>query len=485
MKRLRDILPNAVSRVVGNTDREIKDIVLDSRRVGVDSMFIAMPGTRVDGHEFISVAIHAGAGAIVCQHLPEQIEDHVTYIQVENVPQTLGYINQKFFDNPSRKTNLVGVTGTNGKTTIATLLYQLFTRLGYKAGLISTIEIRVGDRQQEASHTTPDNITLNRLLAVMVEEGCDYVFMEVSSHALEQQRVAGLHYAGAVFTNLTHDHLDYHGTFQAYLNAKKKLFDVLDKQAFALINIDDKHGTVMVQNTKAKVLTYSLLRPADIKGKIIQNSIEGLQLQINRQNVFTRLTGRYNASNLLAVYGSAIELGQGAEEVLTAISALHPAKGRFEVVIDPALGKTAVVDYAHTPDALEKVLQAMREVRQPGGKIITVVGCGGNRDKAKRPVMAKVSALLSDQIVLTSDNPRDEEPDAILADMWAGLDEGDQQGAFRITDRHEAIRIAWQLAKAGDIVLIAGKGHETYQEIKGKRYPFDDKAEIQALISQA
>ena len=303
MKRLREILPNAVSRVVGNTDREIKDIVLDSRRVGIDSMFIAMPGTRVDGHEFISVAIHAGAGAIVCQHLPEQIEDHVTYIQVENVPQTLGYINQKFFDNPSRKTNLVGVTGTNGKTTIATLLYQLFTRLGYKAGLISTIEIRVGDRQQEASHTTPDNITLNRLLAVMVEEGCDYVFMEVSSHALEQQRVAGLHYAGAVFTNLTHDHLDYHGTFQAYLNAKKKLFDVLDKQAFALINIDDKHGTVMVQNTKAKVLTYSLLRPADIKGKIIQNSIEGLQLQINRQNVFTRLTGRYNASNLLAVYG--------------------------------------------------------------------------------------------------------------------------------------------------------------------------------------
>lgn len=485
MKRLREILPNTVISVVGNTDREIRKIVLDSRQAGAGSLFVAMPGTRVDGHEFIATAIQAGAQAIVCQRLPEKPEDNVTYIQVENVPQTLGHINQKFFDNPSRKTNLVGVTGTNGKTTIATLLYQLFIRLGYKAGLISTIEIRVGERKEEASHTTPDNITLNQLLAKMVDEGCDYVFMEVSSHALEQQRVAGLHYVGAIFTNLTHDHLDYHGTFQAYLTAKKKLFDALEKDAFALINIDDKHGTVMVQNTRARILKYSLLRPADIKGKIIQNSIEGLQLQINRRNVFTRLTGRYNASNLLAVYGAAIELGQGVDEVLTAISALNPARGRFEVVLDPAHGKTAVVDYAHTPDALEKVLQAMREVRQPGGKIITVVGCGGNRDKAKRPVMAKVSAMLSDQVVLTSDNPRDEDPDAILADMWAGLEEGTRQGIFRITDRHEAIRIAWQLAQAGDIVLVAGKGHETYQEIKGKRYPFDDKAEIQALISQA
>ena len=485
MKRLRDILPAEVTKWVGAPDPDIRDIKLDSRQVAPGSLFVAMPGTRVDGHQYIERAIASGAVAVLCQALPDELQDHIAYIQVDDVPQMLGRINQKFFDNPSRKTNLVGVTGTNGKTTIATLLFQLYSKLGYKVGLISTIEIRIGDRREDASHTTPDNITLNQLLKGMVDEGCDYVFMEVSSHALEQQRVAGLYYAGAVFTNLTHDHLDYHGTFQAYLQAKKKLFDALEKSAFALVNIDDKHGMIMVQNTQAKVQTYSLQRPADFKGKIIQNAIEGLQMQVNRQMIYTRLTGRYNASNLLAVYGVAILLGQADEEVLTAISALKPATGRFDVLLDPKQGKTGVIDYAHTPDALEKVLQAVREVRQPGGKIITVVGCGGNRDKTKRPVMARISALLSDLVVLTSDNPRDEDPDAIIQDMWNGLNEEEQGGIYRITDRHEAIRIAWQLAKPGDIVLVAGKGHETYQEIKGKRYPFDDKAEIIALISQA
>ncbi|MEZ4898362.1 MAG: UDP-N-acetylmuramoyl-L-alanyl-D-glutamate--2,6-diaminopimelate ligase [Saprospiraceae bacterium] len=485
MKRLRDILPAEVTKWVGAPDPDIRDIKLDSRQVAPGSLFVAMPGTRVDGHQYIERAIASGAVAVLCQSLPDELQDHIAYIQVDDVPQMLGRINQKFFDNPSRKTNLVGVTGTNGKTTIATLLFQLYSKLGYKVGLISTIEIRIGDRREDASHTTPDNITLNQLLKGMVDEGCDYVFMEVSSHALEQQRVAGLYYAGAVFTNLTHDHLDYHGTFQAYLQAKKKLFDALGKSAFALVNIDDKHGMIMVQNTQAKVQTYSLQRPADFKGKIIQNAIEGLQMQVNRQMIYTRLTGRYNASNLLAVYGVAILLGQADEEVLTAISALKPATGRFDVLLDPKQGKTGVIDYAHTPDALEKVLQAVREVRQPGGKIITVVGCGGNRDKTKRPVMARISALLSDLVVLTSDNPRDEDPDAIIQDMWNGLNEEEQGGIYRITDRHEAIRIAWQLAKPGDIVLVAGKGHETYQEIKGKRYPFDDKAEIIALISQA
>ncbi|MCB0655419.1 MAG: UDP-N-acetylmuramoyl-L-alanyl-D-glutamate--2,6-diaminopimelate ligase [Saprospiraceae bacterium] len=482
---MRDILPAEVTKWVGAPDPDIRDIKLDSRQVAPGSLFVAMPGTRVDGHQYIERAIASGAVAVLCQALPDELQDHIAYIQVDDVPQMLGRINQKFFDNPSRKTNLVGVTGTNGKTTIATLLFQLYSKLGYKVGLISTIEIRIGDRREDASHTTPDNITLNQLLKGMVDEGCDYVFMEVSSHALEQQRVAGLYYAGAVFTNLTHDHLDYHGTFQAYLQAKKKLFDALEKSAFALVNIDDKHGMIMVQNTQAKVQTYSLQRPADFKGKIIQNAIEGLQMQVNRQMIYTRLTGRYNASNLLAVYGVAILLGQADEEVLTAISALKPANGRFDVLLDPKQGKTGVIDYAHTPDALEKVLQAVREVRQPGGKIITVVGCGGNRDKTKRPVMARISALLSDLVVLTSDNPRDEDPDAIIQDMWNGLNEEEQGGIYRITDRHEAIRIAWQLAKPGDIVLVAGKGHETYQEIKGKRYPFDDKAEIIALISQA
>ena len=471
-------------QVVGADQLAIGQIVSDSRRVVPGSLFVAVRGVAVDGHQYIASAIEKGAVAIVCEEFPEELADKATFIVVKDSAYALGMLLSRSYGDPSQKLKLVGVTGTNGKTTIATVLYELFCRLGYKVGLLSTVCNYIDGEAIPTDHTTPDPITLHALIARMVEAGCTYAFMEVSSHSIDQRRISGLDFDGGIFTNLTRDHLDYHKTVENYLKAKKKFFDELPAKAFALTNVDDKSGMVMLQNTKAKKLTYSLRTLADFKGRILESHFEGTDLLINDKEVTVRFVGRFNAYNLLAVYGAAVSLGADPDEVLVALSAMHPVSGRFETIHSPE-GFTAIVDYAHTPDALTNVLNSIHEVLEGKGRIITVVGAGGNRDKGKRPLMAKEAARLSDQMILTSDNPRFEEPDAIIQDMVAGLTKADLERTLCITDRAQAIKTATMLAKRGDVILVAGKGHEDYQEVKGVKHHFDDREQLRKLFHQA
>ena len=471
-------------QVVGADQLAIGQIVSDSRRVVPGSLFVAVRGVAVDGHQYIASAIEKGAVAIVCEELPEELADKATFIVVKDSAYALGMLLSRSYGDPSQKLKLVGVTGTNGKTTIATVLYELFRRLGYKVGLLSTVCNYIDGEAIPTDHTTPDPITLHALIARMVEAGCTYAFMEVSSHSIDQRRISGLDFDGGIFTNLTRDHLDYHKTVENYLKAKKKFFDELPAKAFALTNVDDKSGMVMLQNTKAQKLTYSLRTLADFKGRILESHFEGTDLLINDKEVTVRFVGRFNAYNLLAVYGTAVSLGADPDEVLVALSAMHPVSGRFETIHSPE-GFTAIVDYAHTPDALTNVLNSIHEVLEGKGRIITVVGAGGNRDKGKRPLMAKEAARLSDQVILTSDNPRFEEPDAIIQDMVAGLTKADLERTLCITDRAQAIKTATMLAKRGDVILVAGKGHEDYQEVKGVKHHFDDREQLRKLFHQA
>ena len=470
-------------QVVGVDQLEIGQIVSDSRRVVPGSLFVAVRGVAVDGHQYIASAIEKGAVAIVCEAYPEALADKATFVVVKDSAYALGMLLSKSYGDPSQKLKLVGVTGTNGKTTIATVLYELFRRLGYKVGLLSTVCNYIDGEAIPTDHTTPDPITLHALIARMVEAGCTYAFMEVSSHSIDQRRISGLDFDGGIFTNLTRDHLDYHKTVENYLKAKKKFFDELPAKAFALTNLDDKSGMVMLQNTQAKKLTYSLRTLADFKGKILESHFEGTDLLINDKEVTVRFVGRFNAYNLLAVYGAAVSLGANPDEVLVALSAMHPVSGRFETIHSPE-GFTAIVDYAHTPDALTNVLNSIHEVLEGKGRIITVVGAGGNRDKGKRPLMAKEAARLSDQVILTSDNPRFEEPDAIIQDMVAGLTKADLERTLCITDRAQAIKTATMLAKRGDVILVAGKGHEDYQEVKGVKHHFDDREQLRKLFQK-
>lgn len=469
-----------VGQILGSQDRIVTDVVCDSRLVTPGAMFVAVRGALVDAHKFIADVVERGASVIVCEELPAHINAETTYVQVENSSVALAELASEWYDRPSEHLRLVGVTGTNGKTTVATLLYELTQLLGYKAGLLSTVQNIVDRRVMEAKQTTPDHLSLNRLLHEMVESGCEYAFMEVSSHACVQHRIDGLKFSGAIFTNLTRDHLDFHKTVDNYIAAKKMFFDSLPQDSFALINADDKVGEVMTQNTLAKKSSYSLRSLADFKGKVIEERIDGTSVEINNREVEVMFTGRFNVYNLLCVYGAAVLLGFDPEEVLVKMSLLTPVNGRFQTMRSP-LGYTAIVDYAHTPDALENVLDTIRDV-VGSGKVITVCGCGGNRDKGKRPIMAHVAAQRSDQLVLTSDNPRDEDPEEILLDMEAGLDRADLRKVLKICDRREAIKTACRLASAGDVVLVAGKGHETYQEIKGVKHHFDDHEVLREIF---
>lgn len=469
----------------GNLSAEVKQIDFDSRKVGPGSVFVAIRGAQVDGHDYIGRAVEQGAVAIVAEQLPQERLPGIAYIQVADSATALGRMASLFYGQPSRKLKLVGVTGTNGKTTTATLLYDLFTALGYKAGLLSTVCNKIGRESLPAAYTTPDAVAIQALLRDMVDAGCDYAFMEVSSHAAHQKRIEGLHFAGGIFTNITHDHLDYHKTFQAYIEAKKTFFDILPKTAFALVNADDKRGSVMVQNTRAKKYTYSLQAMASFRARLLDNSITGLHLDIGGREFFSRLIGEFNAYNLLAVFGAAILLGQEEVETLTALSRLGAVEGRFDYVSGPQSRRIGIVDYAHTPDALEKVLNTIHQFREGDSRIITVVGCGGDRDKAKRPRMARAACDYSDQVVLTSDNPRSEDPDVIIAEMQQGIPPNAHGKVLSITNRREAIRTACRLAREGDIILVAGKGHEKYQEIKGVRYPFDDKEELAQALAES
>lgn len=483
MANLQDILYKVSIRSVhGELDRNVADLQTDSRRIGKDSLFIAQQGTHVDGHRFIDQVIAAGATAIVCEVLPGDLKAGVTYVQVENSASAAGYIAHNFFGQPSEKLKLVGVTGTNGKTTIATLLYKLFSALGHTCGLLSTVQNHIGDRIVPATHTTPDAIHLNGLLKEMVDAGCTHVFMETSSHAIHQQRIAGLRYAGGLFSNITHDHLDYHKTFDEYIRVKKSFFDSLPSDAFAISNADDKRGAVMLQNTNARKYFYSLKTLADFKGKILENNLTGLVMTVNDQEVHFRLIGEFNAYNLLAVYGAAICLGEEKLEVLRCLSVLTGAEGRFDYVISPNEKIIGIVDYAHTPDALVNVLTTLLKLRKGHEHIITVVGCGGDRDKTKRPVMGSAACEYSDKAIFTSDNPRSEDPGQIIRDMEVGLNTAAKRKYISIADRKEAIRTAISLAKPEDILLIAGKGHEKYQEINGVKYPFDDKQTLMELF---
>ncbi|MCX6267820.1 MAG: UDP-N-acetylmuramoyl-L-alanyl-D-glutamate--2,6-diaminopimelate ligase [Bacteroidetes bacterium] len=479
---LRDIIGNfSIAGITGSADIAISGIQFDSRKVMPENLFFAIRGTTSDGHDFIQTAIEKGASAIVCEELPATPRDGITFVVVLKTNQALGVMASRFFGNPSEKLKLIGVTGTNGKTTIVTLLYRLFLELGYGAGLISTISNKINQTELPATHTTPDPVQLNELLARMVREGCEYCFMEVSSHAVDQQRIAGLTFAGGIFTNLTHDHLDYHKTFDAYLRAKKTFFDQLPASAFALVNKDDKNGRVMAQNTQAARVTYSLQAMADFRCKIIENQFHGIHLNLDGHEVWFKLIGTFNAYNLLAVYGAAVLLGQDKTEVLTRLSRMEPVAGRFNYVMSPDK-ITGIVDYAHTPDALKNVLETINEIRSHHEQLITVVGAGGNRDAAKRPVMAKIAANLSNRVILTSDNPRFEEPETIVAEMQAGVEIHQAKKVLVIVNRLEAIKTACALAKPGDIILIAGKGHENYQEIKGIRHHFDDKETLQEIF---
>lgn len=475
MMGLKDILHGIpVRQVIGNLNVTVRELCFDSRKISPGSMFVAVDGTLTDGHRYIDDAVTGGASVVLCETLPPATDDGVTYIQVDDTAHALGVSASNYFGNPSKKLRLVGVTGTNGKTTIATLLYNLFRKLGYEVGLLSTVQNQVGDRVVAATHTTPDPLALNKLLQEMVETGCDYCFMEVSSHAIAQQRIAGLNFAGGIFSNITHDHLDFHHTFDEYIKAKKTFFDGLDRFAFALSNADDKNGQVMLQNTFAHKKTYGIKSIADFKARIIESHFDGMLLYLDGQEVWVKLVGGFNAYNVLAVYGAAILLEQETMKVLTALSNIDGPEGRFDTTIS-AKGVVGVIDYAHTPDAVRNVLETIKGLRKNKEHIITVLGCGGDRDKTKRPQMAAVAAKNSDKVIITSDNPRSEDPMQIISDMEAGIPKDKKRNVFSIADRREAIRAACHLAQPGDIILVAGKGHEKYQEINGERIAFDDK----------
>ena len=479
--KLNEVLKNIHPiKIVGDAEVEITGVNIDSRRIKAGHLFIAMKGTQVDGHQFIAKAIELGAKSILCEDLPEPVTG-VTYVQVASTEDAAGKVATLFYGDPSRKLKLVGVTGTNGKTTIATLLYNMFRKFGHKVGLLSTVCNYVDDQPIPADHTTPDPIELNELLAKMVEAGCEYAFMECSSHAIHQKRIGGLKFAGGLFTNLTRDHLDYHKTFENYRNAKKAFFDGLPKDAFAITNADDKNGMVMVQNTKATVKTYSTRTLADFRARILECHFEGMYLEIDGREVGVQFIGKFNVSNILAVYGAAVMLGKKPEDILLVLSTLHSVSGRLEPIRSPE-GFTAIVDYAHTPDALANVLNAIHEVLDGKGHVITVCGAGGNRDKGKRPLMAQEAVRQSDRVIITSDNPRFEEPQAIINDMLAGLNDQQLRKVISITDRKEAIRTACMMAKRGDVVFVAGKGHEDYQEIKGVKHHFDDKEVLRDIF---
>ena len=479
---LKDLLKLAGKyEIVGNEGTNVNGIEIDSRNIKEGNAFIAIKGTQADGHNYIGKAIELGAKTIICEKLPETTVEGITYVTISDTEDAVGKIATTFYGNPTEKLDLVGVTGTNGKTTIATLLYNMFRAFGYKVGLISTVCNYIDGEAIPTEHTTPDPITLNKLLGRMADEGCKYAFMEVSSHSVAQKRIGGLKFAGGIFTNLTRDHLDYHKTVENYLKAKKAFFDGLPKTAFALTNADDKNGMVMVQNTKAKVATYSLRTMADFKGKVLEDGFEGMLMDINNTEVNVQFIGRFNAYNLLAVYGAAYMLGKKAEDILLQLSVLKPVSGRFDSMRSPQ-GYTAIVDYAHTPDALVNVLNAIHDVLKGRGKVITVVGAGGNRDKGKRPLMAQESVKQSDKVIITSDNPRFEEPQDIINDMLAGLNKEEMKKVLAITDRKEAIRTACMLANQGDVILIAGKGHENYQDIKGVKHHFDDKEVVREIF---
>ena len=480
--KLNEVLKNITPKhIVGDVEVEITGVNIDSRRIKAGHLFVAVKGTQVDGHQFIDKAIELGAKSVLCEDLPETLQEGVTYVQVESTEDAVGKVATLFYGNPSHKLKLVGVTGTNGKTTIATLLYNMFRKFGYKVGLLSTVCNYIDDVAVPADHTTPDPIALNDLLAKMVEAGCEYAFMECSSHAIQQKRIGGLKFVGGLFTNLTRDHLDYHKTFENYRNAKKAFFDGLPKDAFAITNADDKNGMVMVQNTKATVKTYSTRTLADFRARILECHFEGMYLEVDGREVGVQFIGKFNVSNLLAVYGAAVMLGKKPEDVLLVLSTLHSVNGRLEPIHSPE-GFTAIVDYAHTPDALENVLNAIHEVLDGKGHVITVCGAGGNRDKGKRPLMAQEAVKQSDRVIITSDNPRFEEPQEIINDMLAGLNDQQMRKVISIVDRKEAIRTACMMAQKGDVVLVAGKGHENYQEIQGVKHHFDDKEVLHEIF---
>ncbi|MCQ2095641.1 MAG: UDP-N-acetylmuramoyl-L-alanyl-D-glutamate--2,6-diaminopimelate ligase [Bacteroidaceae bacterium] len=467
--------------ITGCPDREVTGVNIDSRLIERGHLFFAVRGAQTDGHNYITKAIENGAETVILEEMPKEVAPGVTYIRVEDTGQVVGQVATTFYDDPSSKVRLVGVTGTNGKTTTATVLYDMFRFMGHKAGLLSTVTNYIDGKAYPTSHTTPDPITLNRLLARMADAGCEYVFMEVSSHSVVQNRIGGLRFAGGIFTNITRDHLDYHKTFDNYLRAKKRFFDSLPAGSFAVTNLDDKNGLVMTQNTRAMVRTYSVQQMADFKARIIESHFEGMYLDINGVEVGVNFIGRFNVSNLLAVFGAASMLGKRKEDVLVALSAMHPVSGRFEAITSPD-GVTAIVDYAHTPDALDNVLRTIHGILGGKGHVITVCGAGGNRDRGKRPLMAQEAARQSDKVILTSDNPRFENPNAIIAEMLDGLDEDQRRNVLTITDRREAIRTACMMAAKGDVVLVAGKGHEDYQEIEGVKYHFDDKEEVNKVF---
>ena len=483
MKNLNDILYKVqTTALAGSTSIHINAVQIDSRKVQKGNLFVAVKGVALDGHQFINKAIEQGAVAVVCEQMPSSQKDEVTYVQTSNSAEAAGLIAHNFYDQPTTKLKLVGVTGTNGKTTIATLLYKLFTCLEYKCGLLSTVENQIAGKPIPSTHTTPDAISLNALLKRMVDEGCEYAFMEVSSHAVHQHRIAGLEFAGALFSNITHDHLDYHKTFDEYIKAKKKFFDDLSASAFAITNIDDKRGNVMLQNTNAKKYAYSLKTVADFKGKILENGLTGLIMTINDQEVHFRLIGEFNAYNLLAVYGAAICLGEEKAHILQRLSNTTGAEGRFDYLISPKENVIGIIDYAHTPDALVNVLSTIKKLKQGHEQLITVVGCGGDRDRTKRPIMGEVACEYSDKAIFTSDNPRSEDPQEILNEMEAGLNSAAKRKYISIVDRKQAIKTAVNMAGPEDIVLIAGKGHEKYQEIKGVKHHFDDKEVLKEMF---
>ena len=484
MSQLKDILYKvAIESVHGSTDLTIEKIEFDSRKVSNNDVFVAIKGTLSDGHQFIDKAISLGASVIVCEVLPTTLSENCTYVKVQNSNQALAFLSANYYDNPSEKLKLVGITGTNGKTTIASLLYQMFKKAGYKVGLLSTVKIMVDEVEYKATHTTPDSLTINKYLDEMVEIGCEFCFMEVSSHGIHQKRTESLHFEGGVFTNLSHDHLDYHETFAEYRDVKKSFFDGLPKSAFAITNVDDKNGEVMFQNTAARKKTYALKTYADFKAQILENQLTGLVLKINNEEVWTKLIGSFNAYNILAIYGVALELGIESTEALRLLSELESVSGRFQFVVSTTK-ITAIVDYAHTPDALENVLKTIENIRTKNEQLFTIVGCGGDRDKTKRPIMANIAASFSDKAIFTSDNPRTENPQTIIDEMEVGVEAQNYKKTVAILDRKQAIKTACQMANSGDIILIAGKGHETYQEINGVRQDFDDMQIVQEILKQ-
>lgn len=484
MKILKDILYKvAIESVTGSTEIDVHKIDFDSRKIDANDVFVAIRGSLSDGHDYIEKAIQLGATAIICDTLPENVEKGITYIKVKDTNSALAFMAANYFGNPSEKLKLVGVTGTNGKTTIASLLFQLFQKAGFKVGLLSTVKIMVDETEYNATHTTPDSLTINHYLNEMIEAGVTHCFMEVSSHGIHQKRTEALHFVGGIFTNLSHDHLDYHPTFAEYRDVKKSFFDSLPKTAFALSNIDDKNGTVMLQNTVARKFTYALKTYADFKAQILESQLSGLLLKVNDNEVWVKLIGTFNAYNVLAIYGTAVELGMDNLEALRLLSDLESVSGRFQYIVSEG-NITAIVDYAHTPDALENVLKTIDDIRTKNEQLITVVGCGGNRDKTKRPIMAKIAADFSDKAILTSDNPRNEDPEVILDEMEKGIEAHNYKKMLRITDRKQAIKTACQLAQPNDIILIAGKGHETYQEINGVRHHFDDMETVKEILDQ-